>query len=73
MLLWNLEENIAEITLEFEICVRLSGQYFKSILQNYKDLQELWEELLDIVKETNIRSRIQGTLVYMNSFDFSMD
>ncbi len=39
----------------------------ESILQNYKVLQELWEESL-IVKE--MRSRIQGNSVYMNLFDF---
>ncbi len=42
----------------------------ESILQNYQILRELWEVSLDIVKETEMRSRIQGISVYMNSFDF---
>lgn len=41
-----------------------------SIINNYEILHKLWEESLDIVKETEMRSRIRGISVCMNSFDF---
>ena len=44
----------------------------ESILHNYELLYKLWEESLDIVKETEMRSRIQGISVCMISFNFFM-
>lgn len=42
----------------------------KSILNNYEVLQELWEESLDIVKETDMKARINGVASQMQKFDF---
>ncbi len=41
-----------------------------SILANYEVLQMLWEESLDFVKDTEMRSQIQGVSSCMMSFDF---
>ena len=37
---------------------------------NYEILMLLWEESLEIVKETEMRSRISGIAACMQSFDF---
>ena len=42
----------------------------QSILSNYGVLQILWNESLEFVKETEMRSRIMGVSTYMRSFDF---
>ena len=42
----------------------------QSILSNYEVLQILWDESLEFVKETEMRSRIMGVSTYMRSFDF---
>ena len=41
-----------------------------SILVNYEVLQSLWEESVDHVRETEMRSRIQGISACMTTFDF---
>jgi len=41
-----------------------------SILSNYTVLQELWNELCDIVKDTETIARINGVASQMKSFDF---
>ena len=46
------------------------AQALHSILANYEVLQILWDESLEIVKDTEMRSRIQGVLSCMKSFDF---
>ena len=40
------------------------------ILSNYEVLFTLWEELLQYVKETDMKSRIIGIKARMESFDF---
>ena len=40
------------------------------ILVNYEFLQTLWEESLDSVREPEMRSRITGVSISMQSFDF---
>ncbi len=42
----------------------------KSIIQNYKDLNELWEKACKIVKDTETIARIRGVATQMTSFDF---
>ena len=42
----------------------------QSIVMNYEVLMSLWEESLEIVKETEMRSRISGIAACMQSFDF---
>ena len=46
------------------------AQALQSIIANYKVLQILWEESLDFVKDTEMRSRTQGISARMTSFDF---
>ena len=46
------------------------AQALESILKNYEVLQLLWQECLDFVKETDMRSRIIGVSACMKSFDF---
>ena len=41
-----------------------------SILANYEVLQSLWEESIDCVRDTEMRSRIQGISACMTTFDF---
>ena len=41
-----------------------------SILSNYTVLQELWDELSDIVKDTETIARINGVSSQMKNFDF---
>ena len=45
-------------------------QALQSILANYEMLQLLWEESLDFVKDTEMRSRIQGVSSRMMTFNF---
>ena len=44
----------------------------QSIVMNYEVLTLLWEESLEIFKETEMRSRISGIAACMQSFDFSL-
>jgi len=46
------------------------AQALHSILANYEVLQILWDESLEIVNDTEMRSRIQGVSSYMKSFYF---
>lgn len=46
------------------------AQALHSILANYEVLQILWDESLEIVKDTEMRSRIQGVSSCMKSFDY---
>ena len=46
------------------------AQALQNILANYEVLQMLREESLDFVKDTEMRSRIQGVSSCMMSFDF---
>ena len=49
------------------------AQALQSIITNYEVLQVLWEEVLDFVKDTEMRSRIQGVASCMTSFDFFLE
>jgi len=42
----------------------------QSIIANYEALQALWEESLTFVKDTEMKSRIQGVASCMESFDY---
>ena len=46
------------------------AQVLHSILVNYEVLQIFWDESLEIVKDTEMRSQIQGVSSCMKSFDF---
>ena len=46
------------------------AQSMKSILANYDHLQQLWEVSLEIVKDVEMKSRIHGVSVRMQSFEF---
>ena len=48
----------------------MKAECLDRILFNYKVLYVLWEESLDYVKETDMRSRIIGVQTCMRSFDF---
>ena len=41
-----------------------------SVLSNYTVLQELWNDLGDIVKDTETIARINGVASQMRNFDF---
>ena len=45
-------------------------QALHRILANYEVLRILWDESLEIVKDTEMRSQIQGISSCMKSFDF---
>lgn len=42
----------------------------KSILDNYVVLQKTWEESVDVVKDTEMKSRIIGVATQMETFDY---
>ncbi len=42
----------------------------KSILDNFEVLQELWEEAIDLVKDTEMKARINGVASQMKTFDY---
>ncbi len=42
----------------------------KSILDNFEVLQELWEEAIDLVKDTEMKARINGVTSQMKTFDY---
>ncbi len=42
----------------------------KSILDNFEVLQELWEETIDSVKDTEMKARINGVASQMKTFDY---
>ncbi len=42
----------------------------KSILDNFEVLQELWEEAIDLVKDTEMKARINGVATQMKTFDY---
>ena len=46
------------------------AQALQSIIDNYQVLQQLWEESLDIVKDAEMRNRIQGVSACMQSFEY---
>ena len=48
----------------------MNAECLDRILSNYKVVYVLWEESLDYVKETDVRSRIIGVQACMRSFDF---
>ncbi|KAJ8322013.1 LOW QUALITY PROTEIN: hypothetical protein KUTeg_000484 [Tegillarca granosa] len=41
-----------------------------SVIQIYNILQDVWEEALDYVKALEMRSRIRGVSLYMQTFEF---
>ena len=45
-------------------------QALQSIISNYNTLHELWQESLLVVKDTEMKCRIQGVASIMDSFDF---
>ena len=42
----------------------------KSILDNFKVVQELWEEAIDLMKDTELKARINGVASQMKTFDY---
>ena len=48
----------------------VQGETFKSIIDNYSVLLALWEELLEHVKETDMRIRIKGVAAQMMKFEY---
>ena len=52
------------------LCPTRRAEALHSILANYEVLQSLWEESVDCVRDTEMRSRIQGISTCMTTFDF---
>ena len=46
------------------------AETLQRILDNYKALQELWGESLTVVKDTEMKARLQGVASQMAKFDF---
>ena len=42
----------------------------ESIIKNYQILQELWEKVADIIRDTETIARIRGVASQMSTFDF---
>ena len=56
--------------LEFVSCAPPKAEALKSILDNFEVLQNLWEESLERVKESEMHARIRGVSDRMMKFDF---
>ena len=73
-MLQNLKQKMPEDCLGIQVLCptrwMVRAKALESILHNYEVLHKLWEESRDIVKETEMRSRIQDISVCMNSFNF---
>lgn len=73
-MLQNLKEQMSENSPGIRVLCptrwTVRAQALQSIIANYEALQMLWEESLDVVKDTEIRSRIKGVSSCMMSFDF---
>ena len=41
-----------------------------SVIGNYEVLSQTWEEALDIVKDTEIKARINGAYAQMQTYEF---
>ena len=48
----------------------MHDQTFQSVLDNYKELMELWEWSLSVVRGTEIKARIRGVQSFMEKFGF---
>ena len=46
------------------------AEALKSIIDNFSVLLELWDESLEIVRETEMKARIQGVAAQMKKFEF---
>ena len=46
------------------------GNCFQSICENYEVLRTLWDECLQIVKQPDIKARINGVKTQMEKFNF---
>ena len=51
----------------------MHGQMLQSILDNYKELMELWEWSLSVVSETEMKVCIRGVQSFMGKFGFLFD
>ena len=51
----------------------VKAEALKSILDNYNVLMELWDESLEVVRETDMKARIQGVAAQMRKFEFFFD
>ena len=48
----------------------VKAEALKSILDNFNVLLELWDESLEVVRDTDMKARIQGVAAQMKKFDF---
>jgi len=48
----------------------VKAEALNSILNNFKVLLELWDESLDVVKDSDMKARIQGVAAQMRKFEF---
>lgn len=46
------------------------GEALASVLNNHSELMELWDWSMDVVKETDMKARIQGVQAMMTTFSF---
>ena len=46
------------------------AQSIASILSNYKNIQDLWDEALEGLVDSDIKARIQGVSSQMETFQF---
>ena len=48
----------------------VKAEALKTILDNFNVLLELWDELLEVIRETEMKARIQGVAAQIKKFDF---
>ena len=48
----------------------VKAEALKSILDNFNVLLELWDESLEVIRDTDMKARIQGVAAQIKTFDF---
>ena len=73
-MLQNLRQQLPESTPGIRVLCptrwTVRAKALQSIIDNFQVLQELWDESLDVVKETEMRARILGVSSSMRTFNF---
>ncbi len=51
----------------------VKAEALNSILNNFTVLLKLWDESLDVVKDSDMKARIQGVAAQMRKFEFFLE
>ncbi len=49
------------------------GRSIKQYINNFTVLLKLWDESLDVVKDSDMKARIQGVAAQMRKFEFFLE